>query len=457
MSKQTSTISKLTVNKLHFASVGFYGRDNEAAILNECLGRLTSKDNTGRELVLVKGYSGTGKTSLVSNLANPVREMKGCFVTGKFNSSNCDDPYSGISVACRQICGEIMMARKTADISDRSFEEMRDRIVEGLHAKLHVLMSVIPDLVEIIGDEYVRDDFIFVDAENQGNSQAKHLQLKHAFRVFIRIVSSYLKPLVLLLDDLQWADVASLELLEVLVTDRQNPNLMIIGCYRSNEVEETHIISKLIHHLNDKCEHDDFIITEIEVENLGIRDVNQIIMALLSIDDESRTHGLAEICLKRTIGNPLFLLTLVITLEEQRLIRFNQDLLQWTWDESEIEEKTASTANVVYLIRAKMGKLPEDFCRLLQYAAFLGSEFDEKTIGFIWKHHVASSKELQENDKPVQLLSQAVEENFLEKNGLSTYRWVHNKIQEAAISLVPASSLSSQQFEIGMTLVRELG
>eukprot|EP00957_Ditylum_brightwellii_P045836 3477327-Ditylum_brightwellii.AAC.1 len=123
-----------------------------------------------------------------------------------------------------------------------------------------------------------------------------------------------------------------------------------------------------------------------ELGNLGKEDVNRAIMTLLSIDKESQTEGLANICYKKTLGNPFFLLEFVKLLKEESLLHFHLGLFQWKWDEVEIESKTASTENVVDLLQHKMEKLSKEAQEFLQCAACLGAFFDIEIIEIVWQH-----------------------------------------------------------------------
>ena len=450
--KANAALDELTLNKLRYSSVGLYGRAKETAILQECLDRLISDNNKGRELVMISGDSGTGKTTLALSLGDQVKKLKGAIVAGKFDLNNRDEPYSGISDACNEIVGEILKISDNPSISDHSFDEIRNKIIAEFGAEINLLTKIIPDLSEIIGD----DEVVETDIGYQGSLESQNQQMHYAFRLLIRIVSSFFAPLVIILDDLQWADSASLELLQVLTTDRENPNLTMIGCFRSNEVDESHVLSNTMRDLQDKSKRDGFCITEIGIENLNVPEVNQIIMALLSIDDESRTLDLAEICHKRTEGNAFFFIAFVAMLENENLLNFNLGLLQWKWDVSEIEKKTTSTANVVDMLKEKMNKLPDRVVKLLQLAACLGSSFDEKVIELVWHKHVGDDAQPQDTGTFKTLLEQVVQEHFLEEVGPSRYRWVHDKVEEAAMSLIPKEKQASLQFEVGLSLVRNL-
>eukprot|EP00957_Ditylum_brightwellii_P173395 13202200-Ditylum_brightwellii.AAC.1 len=132
---------------------------------------------------------------------------------------------------------------------------------------------------------------------------------------------------------------------------------MIIGCYRSNEVDGNHILSTSLQDLSERQKAELLSLTKIELGNLGKEDVNHAIMSMLSIDDASRTEGLASICYRRTLENPFFLLEFVKLIEEEGLLYFHLGLFEWKWDELDIESRTSSTENVVDLLQRKMERL----------------------------------------------------------------------------------------------------
>jgi predicted ATPase len=447
--RSTAESDNLAVNKLRFSSLGLYGRENEMATLNKCLESVMSKDDR-RQLVLISGYSGTGKTALASTLKMRVKRLKGAFISGKFDLCLRDEPYTGITAACRELCGEMLLLRDTPSF-EALFQEIRRKIVDQLGAELRLLTHVIPHLHEIVGESEGLEDKM----ERQGHVEAKS-RFNYAFRRFFRVMSSYFMPLVMFLDDLQWADLESLDLLGVLIADRDNPNLMVIGCYRSNEVNETHILTKILRDLQDKNEQDGFDVTEITVGSLEIPDTHRMLMDLIS-EDDSRTLSLAQICHKKTDGNAFFFIHFLSSLHQQHLLSFNLGTLKWSWDESEIESQMLATENVVDLMKYKMDELPDPVIQSLQLAACLGSTFDEKTLGLVWDEIRRGKDDTKEDIE--HSLHVAVEEGLLEEVGSASgsYRWVHDKIQEAAFSLVAENELARLRSQVGDILVSQLG
>eukprot|EP00567_Pseudictyota_dubia_P000302 CAMPEP_0197467456 /NCGR_PEP_ID=MMETSP1175-20131217/65574_1 /TAXON_ID=1003142 /ORGANISM="Triceratium dubium, Strain CCMP147" /LENGTH=936 /DNA_ID=CAMNT_0043003525 /DNA_START=295 /DNA_END=3101 /DNA_ORIENTATION=- len=454
-SVRTENLESFTINKLRFDSLGLYGRENEIHTLKVCLERIQSHSSEHRELLTIKGYSGTGKSTLASALRKPVEELGGLYVHGKFDLFMRDEPLTGVLSACNQICGAILALQRR---NPANFEEIKEQISSKLSSELGLILRYIPMLEEVLSLDEVVSATKAAKTKGQTNEESKN-QFNFAFRRFIRVIGSFFKPLVVVLDDVHNSDVASMEVLDVLITDRENPNLMIIGVYRSNEVEDTHLLVKTLRDLQTKKEKDKFNMTEIVVGNLGIDSINQIIQDLLNCSDD-RTLALAAICLKKTGGNAFFLIQYLCKIKEKMLLQYNIGLLKWTWDVHEIEQETKATDNVVDLLKNEMMDLPFETSQILQLCSFLGSTFSKKMAALVWTEaFVAKEKGVVSNDHALESgLRSAEEEGFIEEldNDASTYRWTHDKIQEAAMSLVPKDERSSFGGRVGRALVSHL-
>lgn len=450
----------LAVSNLRFESLGLVGRDKERAILETRLKIMVAAETVDerqpgvRELILVSGEAGTGKTALALSLTKPIKRMGGLFVTGKFDLYLRDEPYAGIAPAFRGICGRILQIRDHKKPRDPSFDDIRQALIDKMGSEnLQLLINVIPELGEIVGDEVLLDTM-----KKQTNEESK-ARLSYAFRILLRVVASFFAPLVILLDDIQWSDAATLDLIEVLITDRDNPSgLMVIGTYRSNEVDETHILSQLVCQLESKADQADFTLTEIKIGNLDLEQTNEIIMLLLSIDEPEKTLGLARVCHKRSYGNVISLLVFLEMLKVEGLLEFNIGEFKWTWDEERILSETAATANVVDLMRQKMEKLPLDVRNRLPLAACLGFSFEPAILDTVWRTIYQQRGDAEQTGADSKdWLARVEHEGILEreKNGVS-YRWVHDKVQEAAMSLVPSDDLASLKARVGRIFVSTL-
>jgi predicted ATPase len=455
-------VQELTINKLHHESVGLVGREPEIETLQHCLSHLTigEVEHRRKELIFIKGYSGVGKSTMAYTLEKPVTNMeKGIFIRGKFDFNNRDEPYAGIAEAFGEIFRTIMVRGSEIVLvhhdQEQTISNIGQVIASELGSDIHLLAKLIPELKEIIPTATRNSELV----ENF-DYEAGQERWKYAFRVLTRVLNSLFSPMVFVFDDLQWVDVSSLEVIDFLLSDMHNSNaLMIIGCFRSNAVDDVHILSNKISNLAEKKEKFEFNMTDITLGSFKLKEVNKIIMAMLAIDDEERTQGLAEVCFKRTNGNPFFLIEFMTMLEEEELVVFNLGLLKWIWDEKAIENATVSTSNVVHLLQAKMRKMSKKAQLLLQYAACLGSSFRHSTIDLIWNQYAVtnSATSFQKKLDVNQMLVALADRCFIEScEEIGVYRWVHDRVQEAALSLGNVGE-ASFQFEIGTSLYHSLG
>lgn len=447
--KSREALAALTINKLNTSKIGMIGREKEIAILHSCYNRMMDGQDgktSIRELVFIKGWSGAGKSMLAKTLKEKVSFIENeCIVEGKFdlNSSNVE-PYSGIAEAFGDMFSIIMNDPERKDSAQIALN-----IKDALGEDLQMMMYLIPELVQLVGD-YSEVEISDEDAYVPEDAQQRW---KYAFRMMARAVTAAFKGMVMILDDLQWSDMGSLDVIEYLISDVENHNpLMIVGSYRSNEVDEESVLHKRIQSLLAMCDKCSFKITEIDVPRFDVADVNKMIMAMLSIDDEETTKDLAEVCFKRTGGNPFFLLEFMTLLYEEGLVEFNLGLMKWRWNASKIEEMTMSTSNVVGVLQTRMRKLGLDSQYLLQYAACLGASFTISNLQLVWKEDKKSDgQRLTVAD----FLAVAKKEGLIESIDESEYRWVHDKVQEAALYLSDNVN-DSFQFDIGITLLRGL-
>jgi hypothetical protein len=196
-------VEALTVNKLRCSSLGLVGRDKETDVLKECLERLVVA--SARELVFISGGSGTGKSVLAQTLASQTKRHKGLYLTGKFDFYLRDEPYSGFAAACRELCGEMLMLRNDTCNTEAKYQEIRDEIMSELGDEISLLTNIFPILDEILDVDYASAPATDSSDDNAYGKEG----INYAFRKFLRVVSTHFKPLVIVLDDLQWADAAS--------------------------------------------------------------------------------------------------------------------------------------------------------------------------------------------------------------------------------------------------------
>jgi len=318
-----------------------------------------------------------------------------------------------------------------------------------------LLTNVAPVLEEAI-EVSVMPDVV----AGQGVKEAKE-RLIYAFLQFFRVITRYFKHLVIVLDDLQWTDAPSVELLDGLINDK-DISIMFIGIYRSNEVDEAHYLSKTIRDMHVAKKRGDFEVTEVSVGNLDATICEEILVQLLSVDPSAETTSrLAEICHKRTAGNAFHLLAYLAMLQEQKLLQFNFERFngqfEWTWNCDQIEQETAASSNVVELILAKISKQPQKLKSLLRLVSCLGTSFEKDFVMCAFPYMLDGTSDPAELENEVhELLSLATDKGFLEPQGDTRYRWVHDSIQAAAMQQVGEAEMNAYKFKLGKVLIQSM-
>ncbi|KAL3938434.1 MAG: hypothetical protein SGBAC_006652 [Bacillariaceae sp.] len=434
--------------QLNIDSNQLVARDQEIANLKACFQRLMSSQQgedgvaSNKELVLISGTSGVGKSSVVQIFEEEtiVRLESSICIKGKFTMISNDRPYLGVSDALNMAFQKLAHAKN---------ESVFKAIQNELGEEIPLLSSLLPCLREILGSDNTESKAVELDYEALENGLER---LKYAFRVLIRILCKEFTPFLLVLDDLQWADVQSLQILECLISDIQNENkLMLVATYRSEEVDENSLLYNKIMALHEKEEDYQFRITEMKFHPFTVDEIDKTITAAISSKDEDSngTKDLAELCLKRTHGNPFFVIEFLKMLHTERLLVYDSSTERWDWTLKTIEDSTMSTANVVVLLQERMAKMDKQVQIILQYAAYLGSSFKVATLELIWATY-GTMRGLGKKEPLADLLEIIIRESFFEKT-LGGYRWVHDKVQEAALNFT-GNVRPSVQLDIGTTL-----
>ena len=479
-----------TINQLQFskASNHLVGRAAEMEMLERALTRVSEQQS--KELVLLSGYSGTGKSALAKSLRRhlPERRMHGLYIQGKFDlQQRNNQPYTAIAIAVGSLCGHLLTLQQN---EPERFAEVRATLLETLGTDLPVLSRVFGTLQEVL-DAELNEAAI---SATQNPLEVKH-RLVYAFCRFMRVMSVTFSPLVLVLDDLQWADGPSLDLVEALLMDRADHSaaqesgrattkkrsaggMLLVGIYRSNEVDSSHLLSSRLREwrerapgptsLNspDACP---FGLQEIEVKNLPFSAIHEYVSGILSSKD-SETLGLAELCHRRTHGNIFFLIHFLRLLHRDELLRYNFGTLQWKWDLNEIELKTVASDNVVDLLLQKMNDLSDDETNLLKLASCLGASFDKDMLQLLWqskdKTKADNAVEMPESDSLEvndctdmnSALERLIVDGYLQMTEKGTFQFAHDKVEEAA-SLLNDSSDNEASFHkwVGEVLLYGLG
>ena len=400
-----------------------YGRARE---IDTLLGSFDRVLATGRpELVLVSGYSGIGKSSVVNELHKVLVPPRGLFASGKFDQYKRDIPYATLAQAFQGLI------RPLLGKSDAELSRWRDALREALEPNAQLIVGLVPELALILGEQPPVPELPPQDAQ-------RRFQL--VFRRFIGVFSRPEHPLALLLDDLQWLDAATLDLLEDLLIQPDVHHLMLIGAYRDNEVNSVH---PLMRKLEVICQAG-ATIQEIMLAPLASEDLGRLIADSLHCEPQ-RVSPLAWLVHEKTAGNPFFAIQFISALAEERLLTFDRDQGGWAWELSHIQAK-GYTDNVVELMIGKLNRLPVETQKALQEFACLGNSAEITTLSMVH----GSSEEKVHSD-----LWEAVRLEFIVRLD-GSYEFVHDRIQEAAYSLIPEELRAEAHLRIGRLLTARI-
>src|SRR4051812_5750653 len=398
-----------------------YGREREFATLLASFDRVVAQG--GPELVLISGYAGVGKSSLVNELHKVLVAPRGLFAAGKFDQYKRDIPYATLAQAFQ------VLVRKILAKSEAELGRWRETLLNALQPDGDLIVDLVPDLKLIIGEQEPIAELPASDARRRF-----HLLLRRFIGVFARPEH----PLALFLDDLQWLDAATLDLLEDLLTQESVPHLLLIGAYRDNEIDASHPLMRKLGSIKAAGTSS---IQEITLGALDAQHVSRLIAEALHCETD-QVGNLAQLILQKTDGNPFFINQFLSTLTDEGLIAFDSVHSRWSWDLKRIQEK-GYTDNVADLMIGKLVRLPIATQLALQQLACLGNVATTAMLAIV---HEATEQELHAS--LVEARRQDLVD-FLE----SSYRFAHDRVHEAAYALIPIERRAAAHLRIGRMLV----
>ncbi|MFN6487835.1 MULTISPECIES: AAA family ATPase [unclassified Nostoc] len=449
----------------HFAiPEKLYGRQREIEILLTTFDRVT-KGST--EMILVSGYSGIGKTAVVNEVHKPIAKQRSYFIKGKFDQFQRDIPLSGLVQALRDLIGQILSE------TDAQIQQWKTKILSALSTQSQVIINVIPELEIIIGKQPP-------SAELSGSAAQNRFNL--LFQRFIQVFTTKEHPLVIFLDDLQWADTASLKFIQLLMdgtsshfaknTENISENkgsLLLISAYRDNEIFNLHPLSLTIQEIAKTGT----AINTIHLSPLSQIDLNKLIADTLRCP-ESVAIPLTQMVFIKTQGNPFFTSQFLKLLYDNGLIELNFDAGYWQYDITKIKSLSL-TDDVVEFMGIQIGNLDKNVQDVLKISACIGNEFDLKTLSIVHeKSLIDTASDLWqalleglivpqkdgynfalENDRQLLSFSTKEPENFSTTNSqLPKYKFVHDRVQQAAYSLIPKDQIKQIHLKIGLLLLK---
>src|SRR5712675_2058202 len=400
-----------------------YGREREIDVLLAALDRVVAQGTP--ELVLVSGYSGVGKSSVVNELHKVLVPSRGLFASGKFDQYKRDIPYATLAQAFQSLVRQILV-KNEAEVG-----QWRRALQEALGANGQLIINLIPEVEFIIGKQPPVPDLPPQDARNR-------FQL--VFRRFLGAFARLEHPLALFLDDLQWLDAATLDLLEHLITDPDVRYLMVIGAYRDNEVSSSHPLMRTLGAIHKAGAS----IQEIVLAPLELDDVGRLVSDALHSEPD-HVSSLAELVHEKTDGNPFFAIQFFTALAEEGLLAFDPVSRAWQWNMDRIRAKSYAD-NVVDLMAGKLQRFSTTTQEALKQLACLGNVAEVATLALV---HGETEEAMYA------ALWEAVRAGLVFHQE-STCKFLHDRIQQAAYSLIAEERRADIHLRIGRVLLASM-
>jgi predicted ATPase/GAF domain-containing protein/anti-anti-sigma regulatory factor len=412
-------IGRLDMPDLFQLHQKLYGREGDIQQLNHAFEAVLAGE---RKIVLVSGYSGVGKSTLVQEILRPLAREHGYYISGKFDQYNRDTPYSALIQAFDTLVRQLLSE------SEERLARWRTAILSALGNNGQVMCEVIPSLAHILGEQPPVPVVGPVEAQNRFNLY---------FQKFVSVFARHAHPLALFLDDLQWIDSASLGLLRTLLADDTMEALFFTGAYRDNEVSPAHPFIMALGELEK---------SGLQVENIVLAPLTRgHLLELLRDNLKQDSCGpLAELVLKKTGGNPFFVKQFIRSLHDEGALSFDERI-GWRWDLARIDA-LQYTANVIDLMVGTIQRLSPATQETLKLAAAIGNRFDLRVLSTVSE---ASPEEVYGK------LDRALEDGLI-VSADDQYRFAHDKIQEAAYSMIPSEERAAFHLRIGRLLHKEL-
>ena len=396
-----------------------YGREREVDTLLAAFDRVVAQG--AAELVLVSGYSGIGKSSVVNELHKVLVPPRGLFAPGKFDQYKRDVPYATLAQAFQTLVRQILVKSET------EVEHWRHALREALGPNGQLMVNLVPELEFVIGKQSPV-------AELPPREARSRFQL-----VFQRFLGAFARPehpLALFLDDLQWLDGATLDFIEDVLTRSDLQHLMLIGAYRGNEVGDAHPLRRKLNAIKTAGGK----IAEITLGPLGRQHLRQLIADALRCSPQ-RAAPLAKLVHDKTGGSPFFAIRFIASLAEEGMLVFDHEAARWSWDLGRIHAKRY-TDNIVDLMAGKLTRLPAETQQALQVLACLGHAVSVRTLS------IALGKP---EERVHEALWHSIRDELVERDG-NSYRFTHDRVQEAAYSLLPEGLRAEMHLRIGRLL-----
>ncbi|MEL7037284.1 MAG: AAA family ATPase [Cyanobacteria bacterium J06592_8] len=430
-----------------------YGREQEVQTLLDAFERVAIPSQSplgkgsGSEIMMVAGFSGIGKTAVINEVHKPIVRQHGYFIKGKYDQFNRNIPFFAFVQAFRDLMNQLLGE------SNRNLVQWKTKILKAVGENGQVIIDVIPELEHIIGKQSPVPELSGSAAQNRFNL---------VFSQFVSILTTKEHPLVIFLDDLQWADSASLNLLKLLINELQTGYLLVLGAYRDNEVFPAHPLMLILNQIQKQ----EATINTLTLTPLSKADITRLVADTLLCSTKI-AEPLSVLVYQKTQGNPFFTTQFLKGLYEDGWITFNSQSGYWQCDLTQIRQ-LALTDNVVKFMVGRLQKLPQKTQDVLKLAACIGNYFNLEMLSVVCNYsqdEVAINlwRALQEGFVIPQSQSYKFfqgNENQDDKDKIEnisvSYRFLHDRVQQAAYSLIPEEQKQLTHWNIGQLLLQQL-
>ncbi len=398
-----------------------YGREKETALL---INSFTRVSQGASEIILISGLSGVGKSALVNEIHQPLTEKEGVFISGKFEKHKRDTPF----YAWNQVFTSL--AKYILKEDDESVRYWRKLILDAVGDNGQIIIDTIPSFELIIGKQAKTAPLSGIQAQNR---------FSYIVNQFIDAIALKKHPLVIFIDDWQWADIASLDLLRALVENKAKQHLLLITAYRDNQITDSHPFWLTLSKIR---------LSTIYSESIHLECLTESSTQTLISDALQEAEGvqtLSKLVYKKTQGNAFFLVQFLKMLEKYSYLHFNLRQGRWTWDLEELSRLNITT-NVVDLMVDKIKQLPKLSQQALTFAACIGNSFKITELANILGYS---------HDKTIALISKPAEEGILGQ-AKHSYYFIHDKVQQAAYSIFDEHTKKQVHYKIAWSLLNKL-
>jgi predicted ATPase/signal transduction histidine kinase len=410
-----------------------YGRDSEIEQMINAFHDLPAYSSM---FISVKGRPGVGKSSLVGELYGPITQRNGYFISGKFEQFKKDIPYFAFTSAFTKLF-QIILTEPEEQII-----HWRNKILTALSGNAQIIIELIPELELLIGKQPIPAEL---------SAQEAHNRFVITFQNLVDVFSDVSHPLVIFIDDLQWADHASLDLMKTLLTSQKPRVFLCIGAYRQNEIFPGHPLLFMVELINKA----NIKFLDIELKELNTAAISELVHDSFFCSAKDADE-LAQVCFSKTRGNPFFLNAFLSNLYKTGDIRYNTNKGIWEWEIVQIE-KSGITNNVVDLICDRILELPENSQDALKQAACIGSKFNIETLSIITEK-TKKSLIVDLKDALVESLIMPLAENYrfaeFDINPNTEYKFIHDRVLQAAYSLIDEKEKELIHYKIASLLLK---